>query len=59
MLETKIFRVLKDIFIRKHIREINFYFATLSFNECLSILFRVFKSYFGKEDIVYALMLNG
>lgn len=58
MLETKIFRVLKDIFIRKHIREINFYFATLSFNECLSILFRVFKSYFGKEDIVRGSFIN-
>ncbi len=55
MLKTKIFKVLKDIFIRKHIREINFYFATLTFRECLGVLLR---SYLNKKNVVRGTLIN-
>lgn len=58
MLITKIFKILKDIFIRRYIREINFYFATLTFGECFSVLLALFRSYLNKEDIVRGGYIN-
>jgi len=52
VLKAKIFRVLKDIIVRRHIREINFYYATITMKECFLLAAQLLKSYLGKENII-------
>ena len=58
MTRHRVLRALRDIFIRRHIREINFYFTTISMSECFSIFLMVIKSYFKPKHIIWGAFIN-